>query len=584
MNLKMKTIALLLLSVLIPLIVLSVFTYNFMRGESERQSIISVAATTERSVQQFDNQCEVLANNLSNIANSANLKNYISARDNAPNDANLLMQHIRLYNVELTSFVLFSGRVRALLVLLDDLSLPFVRRTPSFTYYGDYLQDPLYRLGKEANVAPVWVYSETKEGQPYLSVVTAVSNGYQTDGTGVVILELQLDMLADYFTLSSGQKSERMLLLDQERRVLFDSDATLSSTIASWDWLQGIEEKETGFYVELDGQRYLVTHRVSDVTGWLAVDLLLYRHIAEAANQHRAFTILLTGLCIFPVVLIASLCYSMFYRPVRGLMNAMKQFGKGDLDMRLSIRKRDEIGALYWRYNEMADQIKRLIREVSAYQQRQKDLEIHFMQAQTIPHFLSNSLCNITVLAQTNRRDEIIRMSTALERLTRVISKRELMIPLADEVCYVLDYIEVMRLRYQTEIAVSIAIPDEALQVRLPKFTLQPLVENCIQHAFSDAATDWRIEISGVFRGDDLTILIRDNGQGTKRTLEEILAGDGDTYRVGIGLRNVHERLQLLYDARYGLEFESQEGKGTTVYVVIPRQCPVNPQDNAIGG
>ncbi len=579
MNLKSKIISLSLLSVLIPLITLSVFSYNYMWNVFEKQSISSAATVTERSVQQFDNQCSVLATNLSNVANSTNLKNYITVRNNTPTDRVLLMYHTRLYNVELTSFILFSGGiVRSLMLLWDDQSMPIVKGMPSFSYYGDYQQDALFQLGKKSAVIPAWTYSETKEGLPYLSVVTSVYGGYRAETTGVVVLELQISMLEDFFTPSSGLERERGLLLDEGHRVLYDSDDTLTSQIATWDWLNGMSDRGAGFYVNLDGQRYLVTHRVSDVTGWVAVNLLPYRHIAKAVSQHWAVTGILIVLCVFSAILIASLSYSMLYKPVQGLMSAIKQFGKGHLDVRLTVRRKDEIGALYRQYNEMADHIKRLIKEVEAYQQRQKDLEIYFMQAQTIPHFLSNSLCNIAVLAQEDRREEIIRMSTALERLTRVVSKRELMIPLADEVCYVLDYLDVMRLRYQTEIAVTCDIPDEALQVCLPKFTLQPLVENCFQHAFVHMEGVPAIDISGKIEGDDLIISIVDNGAGTDQTLEEILAAaqenERNRYRASIGLRNVHERLQLLYDARCGLRFESVPGKGTCIRVIISRKGP----------
>lgn len=206
-------------------------------------------------------------------------------------------------------------------------------------------------------------------------------------------------------------------------------------------------------------------------------------------------------------------------------------------------------------------------------EKEKRGLELSLMQAQINPHFLYNTLEMIrwkALDAGLSEIDDIIRRLSSFYRLS--LNDGREMVSVEDEIRHVENYVELQNYRFGSEIQLDIQIPEELASCRIPKITLQPLVENSIQHGFfeKNRKTDCTVEIYGWKEGSRVTLMVQDNGAGMpQETLEQLLTKSERGEAHGYGIRNIHERIQLYCGKEYGLSFDSLEGEGTTVFIGI---------------
>ena len=237
----------------------------------------------------------------------------------------------------------------------------------------------------------------------------------------------------------------------------------------------------------------------------------------------------------------------------------------------------DEIGEIGKAVNQMTDHIQNLLGQQARMYEQKKNIEISLLQSQINPHFLYNTLDSIRWMAVIQGSKNIEQTTGALERLLRNMAKGiGDKITLREELELVGNYIYIQQVRYVEIFDYICQIPEELLDCRIIKFTLQPIVENAILHGIEPMKQFGEIEISARQENGDLFISIEDNGVGmTEEELEELrtsLANKDKNALSGIGVSNVDARLKLHYGASYGLIYESSPGEFTRVTVHIPKE------------
>ena len=237
----------------------------------------------------------------------------------------------------------------------------------------------------------------------------------------------------------------------------------------------------------------------------------------------------------------------------------------------------DEIGEIGKAVNQMTDHIQNLLGQQARMYEQKKNIEISLLQSQINPHFLYNTLDSIRWMAVIQGSKNIEQTTGALERLLRNMAKGiGDKITLREELELVGNYIYIQQVRYVEIFDYICQIPEELLDCRIIKFTLQPIVENAILHGIEPMKQFGEIEISARQENGDLFISIEDNGVGmTEEELEELrtsLANKDKNVLSGIGVSNVDARLKLHYGASYGLIYESSPGEFTRVTVHIPKE------------
>ncbi len=282
---------------------------------------------------------------------------------------------------------------------------------------------------------------------------------------------------------------------------------------------------------------------------------------------------------IFSAVIIAILVYFLlriYKRRILYIANQMQNIS-GDLNVRLPVQSTDEIGMLSSSFNKMCEALDDYIKLTYAAETKQRVAELNALQAQINPHFLFNTIESIRMKAVEDGNRDLGEMLFLLGNMfRRSIRLNEKIVFLEDEIDYISSYLKLQRFRFNDRIEINIDIPETLLDYGVPKLILQPIVENAIIHGITSTGATGVINITAYEEGSDLLIITKDNGVGmSPLQLEKIRK---NTYNkeektseiYSIGLRNVHERLQLLFGKEYGLTVNSEQSVGTTITLRIP--------------
>ncbi len=335
----------------------------------------------------------------------------------------------------------------------------------------------------------------------------------------------------------------------------------------------------TGYLLyDIGGSSYFLSYTKSAETGWTYISLIPYDEIFKQKEDLRNTIFLLIGGLLLIALLISFLFARGFTKPISLLTGQMKNAEKGDFDASLlTIRETssmDEIGYLHKRFNSMIRNIQQLIDENYKKQIVIKDTEYRALQAQINPHFLYNTLNSINWMARRRGDDVTSMMVESLSGILRLsIDDKRAMITVREEIEFINGYMYIQKVRYGKRIDFAIEVPDSVMETPIPKFTLQPIVENAIYHAVDHVPGVCRIVLSAeIYREEDVVVFsVKDDGPGLDQDkLERLRAFELEAKGTGIGLKNIQDRLTLLFGEPYGLEMDSEPSKGMTVRIVIP--------------
>ena len=260
-------------------------------------------------------------------------------------------------------------------------------------------------------------------------------------------------------------------------------------------------------------------------------------------------------------------------QPVVDLSRRAEDVIGGDLTVREPVRSETyELRTLSEGMEQMIARLNAQIQEITQKQTSLRKAELALLQAQVNPHFLYNTMDTIIWLIEADRPQAAVEMISNLSSFFRhSLSRGEDVISLGKEEEHVRSYLQIQQARYKDILDYTIQIDPALRETRLPKLTLQPLVENALYHGIKLKRGKGCIYITSRGEGADVLLQITDDGAGmTAVRLEELNRAIESGERVGFGLVTVHERLRLLFGPPYGLTLSSREGVGTTVTVRVP--------------
>ncbi|WP_162523534.1 sensor histidine kinase [Calorimonas adulescens] len=357
-------------------------------------------------------------------------------------------------------------------------------------------------------------------------------------------------------------KTGHVFLVDRNNNILFHNDPDmLGKNLDGVEYVKRVFDRDSGnFLMTENGVRKIVLFNTVESTGWKLIGIVPYNEIGGRAQVIKNYTMFVGLLCILLAAIFAYLISVGVTRPMNVLIAAMKNVESGDLDVRVDLKSNDEISTLGHGFNSMIERINSLIREVYETNYRRKEAELAALQAQINPHFLYNVLDSINWMAMSYNAKDISLMVTSLAKVMRYSLSGSEDVLLKDELKCIESYLNIQRIRYGDKFDYTLDFQDEIMEEKVPKFILQPLVENAIIHGIEPKKGPGRISIKGMFEGKFIKIVIKDDGVGMSTTEKE----------EGIGIRNVRERIRLKYGEAYGLLFESKPGEGTNVTVLLP--------------
>ena len=322
----------------------------------------------------------------------------------------------------------------------------------------------------------------------------------------------------------------------------------------------------------MDGRERVLISATLNQTRWRLVGVAYIDEILELQNTFiRIVSIVLLCAAMLSFAVASVMAYWVT-RPMRYLEDTMRQVEAGDLNVAIKEQGFREARSVSVAFNHMIARIRALMVQIVQEQEKKRLYELNALQAQINPHFLYNTLDSIIWMEERGRSREAITMVSALARLFRIsISKGKSIILVKDELEHVRNYLIIQKMRFKDQFTYEIEAQEETLEERTVKLIVQPLVENAINHAIDQTQPEaLHIIIKAFFQGDDLLFTVEDDGIGiSPEILENILTSPAG--RSGIGIKNVHERIQLTFGPSYGLQIESEEDEGTLVTIRLPR-------------
>ncbi len=368
---------------------------------------------------------------------------------------------------------------------------------------------------------------------------------------GTLTLVIRVEAVGDIFRQMKFQEDTALKLLDEKGEPLVDNEVSIGDVKASR--LLSFTDDRLG-------------------NGWtLAVQMQLDRLYEPIFSTVRQALFILFG-CILLGLVVTHLLALDLVIPIRRLTMNMKMGIKGVRPGKLKrFGGAVEIVEMNDTFISIMYEIEQLIDEVARQEKKKKDAEIRVLQHQLSPHFLYNTLNSIRWMAMIQRQDNIKEMVDALNALlTYALRGSGGPVPLASEIAILHNYVAIQKVRYQHfEFAVN--VPAELEQVEVLKFLLQPLIENALIHGLAPSEHPGEITVSAVSEGEHLLVTVADNGIGmNEETVERLVRGLSASPTDRLGVRSVHERIQLHYGTNYGLSIRSEPGVGTSITVRVP--------------
>ena len=283
---------------------------------------------------------------------------------------------------------------------------------------------------------------------------------------------------------------------------------------------------------------------------------------------------MVTTVLVLAAALMMSLVLSrVLSSPIHELILAMRRFEQSADNFTYEpVTGVREVQNLSVSFEHMVKKVQRLMATVREEEINLRKTELKALQAQINPHFLYNTLDSISWMCEQGKNAEAVVMVNALARLFRIsISKGHELIPIRSEVQHAQSYLQIQSVRYKEQFSYEFDVEEDCMEYLCNKITLQPIIENAINHGVNGLVDEGHIDIRVHSDGEDIVFCVEDNGVGMEpEQIEAIFQRRADG-KSGIGIKNVNDRLKIWFGEKYGITIESVPDEGTRVYVRMPK-------------
>ncbi|WP_315970523.1 sensor histidine kinase [Paenibacillus sp. PAMC21692] len=295
--------------------------------------------------------------------------------------------------------------------------------------------------------------------------------------------------------------------------------------------------------------------------------------IEQEAVRVRAFIFAVCVVCFVLFTFAGVFISRYFSKRIMKFVSVLNAFREGDLHKRIAYRGRDEFSQIATALNGMGEDVEALINKVYLTQLQKKEAELEMLQTQINPHFLYNTLSSINRLAKFGENEKLEKMVVQLAKFYRLtLNSGKSLIRVSSEIEQTEAYLDIQKVKYGSRLEVAFDVDVRIWPYETIKLVLQPFVENALKHAWSGDRIYIRISVA--LEQNDLVYRIIDDGMGVRADRLAVIASMEAEGETGIGIRNIHQRVQLQYGERYGVTFYSRLGIGTTVMIRIPARRP----------
>ncbi|WP_068620311.1 sensor histidine kinase [Paenibacillus tuaregi] len=390
-----------------------------------------------------------------------------------------------------------------------------------------------------------------------------------------LLLNFKDSLFTNVFEGSIPVSGSTYMVVDSKGQIIAHSDHSLLTNKADLPMLQDLMNEKSGVrMVRNHGVDHVLAFARSNITGWLSIAVIPSSELlAPITKQYVRNMLISVAIITVAFIMLSYLLSMLITNPFRTMIRAIVNTGEGRFETRFKQSGSFEFRILMKKFNDMNENIVKLIQENYETQIREKEAQIKALNLQLDPHFMYNTLNMVSLMALEKEEYEISDIVVSLSKMLKYMVKQESnLVRLQEDLTYLESYVTIMSNRFEGAFKVIYEMDEQMLDDEVPKFFLQPLVENAFVHGFKKMSREGELRISCWCSKEARIYQIKDNGEGMDTVkLASLLEGGNH-----VGISNVNRRIQILYGEPYGLHITSVPGQGTTVTVTLP---PVQRQE-----
>ncbi|OME84960.1 hypothetical protein BK120_10425 [Paenibacillus sp. FSL A5-0031] len=569
LRLREKLFVMFLLGAIIPLVFFVLYSYQTIKSELSDQMYTNSVASVAQINSNLENKLDTYTKLSANLYLNNSLRAYLT--NNYTEEPSLFVDAYQYINNTFSNMLTTNPDIHSMSIYINNDSLPadgiYIKRMDDA-----FKRSTTYRslLNSYGNVR--FVATPPVVDQPSMFTLTRMLNISNLDNAyGILTINI---LESDIFRLMEKETSEKTILIVNDSGLIMSAK---DKNMLNRPLNQFVKEKfpsarEGRFDSSFNGEKMLVVYNTTKF-GWKSISLVPYSSFLTKANK-TAKRILIIALISFGLMtLFIYATARQFTKRVDYLVGMIRRIEREEFDL-FDMRPlgRDEIGQIGNVLRKMAQRLSNLISDVYKKEIDKREAEMNVLQAQINPHFLYNTLASISSLAIRNSDQRMNKMVTDLAKFYRIsLNKGKNKLSIHEEIQLTRYYVAIQQVRFGELIRVHYQIEESVLPCPIVKLTLQPFVENAMNHAIWDDTLGINIMIKAYRDGHDIILKVIDDGMGMhmRGHSGEELPVSSDNLS-GYGIRNVDNRIKLLYGESYGVSIYSRLGIGTTVTIRIP--------------
>lgn len=550
MKYRHKLTILLVTSSLVPMMMLALYSHNSMSRLVRHNEVEDTSSILEQTRESIDSQIEVYTGLINYLTYSPDIEEVIDEK-NMDNYV-AYAKYTQIVDPLLTVPKSYHDAINQIQIFADSIK---VRH--------EYTLVPMDEIGQEwwssqlnDEVQVQWLVNTEK---PEIAAVRNIYDG--RNRTAVLCITLDYNKIFKPLKNIISDESGTMVL-DQSQNIVYRDENIQDNDLA--------DLRESDKILEQISKEYVAVNSTSQNTGWKFYLYKTKKSVEKSVYQMLLAEIPLIAGCVLIIFILGMAFSRLFTRKIEMLTENMDQVNHGSREVTVTSDAEDEVGVLIRSFRRMMGEIDRLISEVYENKIALKEFELKALTAQINPHFLYNSLSIINWMAIKSGQKEISKVTLDLSTFYRTaLSKGEDMVTVENCIRNIEAYLSIQLVMHDNDFTVEWKIDPQVKAEKVPKLILQPVVENALEHGLDvKEEGDKILQLSFLDAEDAVLLRVEDNGMGMEQSVAESLV----TYQAeGYGLKNVNDRICLLYGEEYKIRITSSVGKGTVVEMRIPK-------------
>ncbi|MEF3354775.1 sensor histidine kinase [Paenibacillus sp. GYB006] len=601
MNLRMKLYMAFLSLIVIPMCAMGIGTFLVTSHTIEKKyseqaeySLKSISYSIENVFREMNNVTDsgvassvfhmaLIADNPVNLGEgdqlslNASQRNFRSLLYNYP-----AISYAFLYNLQPAP----SNRIVSIFTKENFNALPFDK----------FKRHSLYNEVMELNGVPRWIapfeYPEFTGSEPVFTQIRLIKELSFFQNIGILVVQIknwEIDRIFRNLSISGAQDTHFMMV-NEDGLIVYDPSSTYQGQYMSElveqekPFSKGYESLKVGF----NGRESIVSSYQMKDSPWHLISVTSWKSLSQETTVLAKWYVIIIMACLLAALMFNILFMNRITGTIAVLVRFMRRVERGDFSARVEGKGYDEMQLLAQGFNDLMDKISSLFSRVKAEQMQKTSAELRVLQAQIKPHFLFNTLESINGLALRGEGRKVSEMVTRLGSILRISIQDKEEITIQEEVKHLKSYLEIQKYRFPDLFEYEMDIPSGLESFPMLKLTLQPLVENSIQHGFEGIDYKGKIKVSAWEDMGKVILQVEDNGLGMDNEVlsrfeymlkessnwpdhKAILKSPVMSERRGLGVRSVADRIRIQYGDHYGIFICSSKGHGTVIRCILPK-------------